>query len=136
MCIKFICLAVILTLVNAEIEEPDLLCSLPKDLGGKCLVLIKMFFYNTESQQCEQFVARGCGGNANRFRTREACEQRCGARAVRSEVCSLPPAAGPCKAYVPLFYHKNGQCLEFIYGGCMGNGNKFNTIDECQTTCF
>jgi hypothetical protein len=28
-----------------------------------------------------------------------------------------------------------GECLEFVYGGCQGNANDFQTADECATAC-
>lgn len=34
------------------------------------------------------------------------------------------------------FYNsQTGQCEEFNYGGCFGNENNFETIEECQETC-
>jgi hypothetical protein len=28
-----------------------------------------------------------------------------------------------------------GQCIMFIWGGCDGNENNFETLEECQMAC-
>lgn len=30
----------------------------------------------------------------------------------------------------------NGECTEFIYGGCDGNDNRFHTKEECEAFCL
>ncbi|UYV83287.1 WFIKKN2 [Cordylochernes scorpioides] len=35
-----------------------------------------------------------------------------------------------------LFYHKKGVCKSFIYGGCEGNKNNFETKEECEEACL
>lgn len=51
--------------------------------------------------------------------------------------CFLEPDAGMCYAYFTYWYynHQTGSCAEFIYGGCAGNGNKFETQEECMARC-
>ncbi len=51
--------------------------------------------------------------------------------------CSLPKAVGPCKGDFTRFHYNSAtkNCEAFIYGGCDGNGNKFRTKAECETTC-
>lgn len=44
---------------------------------GRCDEYIQNYFYNTETNQCELFIYTGCGGNANRFPTKERCEEDC-----------------------------------------------------------
>lgn len=53
------------------------------------------------------------------------------------DVCSLPPIQGPCKAAFHRFYFDEvtGTCKPFIYGGCQGNGNNFDTLADCEGTC-
>merc|ERR1712062_651925 len=51
-------------------------CSLPKD-SGICLALMPMFYFNTETSQCEGFTYGGCSGNANRFRSIADCQNAC-----------------------------------------------------------
>ncbi|KAG8181902.1 hypothetical protein JTE90_026060 [Oedothorax gibbosus] len=52
-------------------------------------------------------------------------------------LCELKAETGMCRGYFPR-YHFNkatGQCEKFIYGGCGGNGNNFETIEECHKSC-
>nr|XP_016852536.1 PREDICTED: protease inhibitor 4 isoform X2 [Anolis carolinensis] len=53
------------------------------------------------------------------------------------EFCHLPPDPGPCKAYMPRYFYnpKSNKCEEFIYGGCRGNKNNFETFKSCHYTC-
>ncbi|XP_037072380.1 papilin-like [Pollicipes pollicipes] len=51
-------------------------CQLQPD-AGKCRAYLLHYFFNTETQRCEQFGYGGCGGNANAFHTIEECRQRC-----------------------------------------------------------
>lgn len=53
------------------------------------------------------------------------------------DVCQLPQEIGPCKSQVhAYFYNGNtGACETFWYGGCLGNGNRFETEIECQSKC-
>lgn len=44
---------------------------------GNCYDNILSYYYNSERSACEQFYYTGCGGNANRFETREHCERQC-----------------------------------------------------------
>jgi hypothetical protein len=58
-------------------------------------------------------------------------------RCVRDKICLLNKVTGPCKAYMPRFWYNviTNTCEKFIYGGCDGNENRFNTIAECQKKC-
>ena len=52
--------------------------------------------------------------------------------------CYLDYEAGPCYAYIPRFYYNSDSdsCEYFIYGGCLGNDNNFDTLEECESTCL
>ncbi|XP_019719267.1 collagen alpha-6(VI) chain isoform X3 [Hippocampus comes] len=51
-------------------------CLLGED-AGDCRDYAMMWFYDSEQRQCKRFWYGGCGGNANRFSTMEACQDAC-----------------------------------------------------------
>ncbi|KAK2574595.1 Kunitz-type serine protease inhibitor bitisilin-2 [Acropora cervicornis] len=61
----------------------------------------------------------------------------CGFAEMRPDFCNLEADSGRCMAYFPRFYfnQSDSKCEQFIYGGCEGNGNNFETIEDCQSTC-
>nr|XP_037274678.1 papilin-like isoform X1 [Rhipicephalus microplus] len=52
--------------------------------------------------------------------------------------CKPTHDRGPCKAYIPRWWFnvKTGQCEQFIYGGCQGNKNNYETKRICETNCL
>uniref|UniRef100_A0A803SUY9 BPTI/Kunitz inhibitor domain-containing protein n=1 Tax=Anolis carolinensis TaxID=28377 RepID=A0A803SUY9_ANOCA len=52
-------------------------CSLPLDRGTGN-ENIKAYFYCKKSNRCVWFTYRGSGGNANRFKSQQACMKKCG----------------------------------------------------------
>ncbi|KAK4303757.1 hypothetical protein Pmani_024255 [Petrolisthes manimaculis] len=119
-------------------------CLLPKD-PGPCKASQPRYYYNHYSEQCEHFIYGGCLGNDNNFQTMQECLVTCGfiltgsptPPTVDPSQCLLPKDAGPCQNFQPRYYYNShtGHCEYFVYGGCLGNGNNFNTIQECLTTC-
>lgn len=49
-------------------------------------------------------------------------------------VCKLNKDPGPCEAAIPRFYYisKTKRCEMFPYGGCEGNGNRFQSLYGCR----
>uniref|UniRef100_A0A8D2L084 BPTI/Kunitz inhibitor domain-containing protein n=1 Tax=Varanus komodoensis TaxID=61221 RepID=A0A8D2L084_VARKO len=123
-------------------------CLLPPE-PGRCEAYIPRYYYQPATKRCLTFTYGGCGGNANNFKTREECEQRCAQprvpahpppptlALVRSERCQGPPVKGPCRARLRRFYYSPAEkaCLPFFYGGCEGNSNNFRTRRECERAC-
>ena len=58
-------------------------------------------------------------------------------QAVFPAVCLLNKDPGPCQAFFKNWYFDaaSEECVEFVYGGCGGNNNRFATKDECKNTC-
>ena len=52
-------------------------------------------------------------------------------------ICSLPKMVGVCKASFTNYYFnmETKKCEEFVYGGCGGNANRFETMEECAQVC-
>jgi hypothetical protein len=61
---------------------------------------------------------------------------------VFGDDCSLPVNSGICpgsevgKEDLRYYYSSaNMKCTEFPYSGCEGNGNNFQTLEECKRKC-
>ena len=56
---------------------------------------------------------------------------------VYSKICLEKPEGGVCLAYFErYFYNATSELCEiFIYGGCGGNQNNFETLRECYDNC-
>ncbi len=112
--------------------QPSNPCDLPI-VSGPCDAFIPRFAFNRHTGQCERFIYGGCGGNSNNFPSLDACETQCPTR----NRCALPIEVGPCLAVIPrfAFNEETGQCEPFNYGGCGGNANNFDTLQECRSAC-
>lgn len=58
----------------------------------------------------------------------------------REQTCLEEPDYGFiewCRGYFPMYYYdpKTQTCKEFIYGGCGGNNNRYDTEEECLEYC-
>jgi len=52
-------------------------------------------------------------------------------------LCLFPLEIGPCEAIFNRFYFniQTKKCESFIYGGCQGNPNNFESLSECSKVC-
>uniref|UniRef100_A0A0K8TK00 BPTI/Kunitz inhibitor domain-containing protein n=1 Tax=Lygus hesperus TaxID=30085 RepID=A0A0K8TK00_LYGHE len=234
---EFAAISAILIALPLATTAVNEICRLPVPNDYiECNAYFPSYRFNASSKQCDRFVYGGCGGNANRFRTKGECERTCAearrlnsvcpadstwnaqtescvcspelcpkescapdenmevgveatgwpgdccaryicrsksakkynpywkdtvaailkkSRATRKnqfdveeagahqvdrflpEICLLPQAPGLCKAAFRRYYFdaSSQQCVLFTYGGCMGNGNNFQTKEECEQTC-
>ena len=55
----------------------------------------------------------------------------------RPDICALPLETGPCRAYIRRWGYdrRAGRCVQFIYGGCRGNQNRFISREACENFC-
>lgn len=53
------------------------------------------------------------------------------------DICSQSKMAGPCRGLFRRWYYNpvTRRCSRFVYGGCEGNGNNFNSSHLCQQIC-
>uniref|UniRef100_A0A8C7YXA7 BPTI/Kunitz inhibitor domain-containing protein n=1 Tax=Oryzias sinensis TaxID=183150 RepID=A0A8C7YXA7_9TELE len=111
------------------------------------------WYYNEETGSCQMFLYGGCKGNENNFLSEETCKAACTAVTAlpsskkeseedeghrdAKDHCNLKPDPGPCRAAFPKFYYDRDSfsCKPFIYGGCRGNANQFDTPEACMASC-
>ncbi|CAM9518722.1 unnamed protein product [Rangifer tarandus platyrhynchus] len=148
-------LTLILKQADKEASKPAF-CMEPQ-LKGDCKATITRYFYNAETGLCEQFRYSGCGGNRNNFLTKEECVKTCSPVLMKlgesveglgggdqwwadsqPAFCLEPKLAGSCKNKTARYFYsaKTGCCKPFVYSGCEGNKNNFNTIEDCLKSCF
>uniref|UniRef100_A0A4W5Q493 Tissue factor pathway inhibitor-like n=2 Tax=Hucho hucho TaxID=62062 RepID=A0A4W5Q493_9TELE len=122
-------------------------CSSKMDQGkpveGKEDNTTLQYFYDEGAGICFPFIYKGLEGNENRFNTDRKCMEACSDRfdevyPAADAVCALPLDHGSCFAMLLMYYYnaKEGTCRIFHYGGCQGNGNRFETREHCQQTCI
>uniref|UniRef100_A0A4W3H1K1 Amyloid beta (A4) precursor-like protein 2 n=2 Tax=Callorhinchus milii TaxID=7868 RepID=A0A4W3H1K1_CALMI len=56
---------------------------------------------------------------------------------LHTAVCSQEAMTGPCRAMIPRWYFNANKkkCVRFIYGGCGGNRNNFDSEEYCMAVC-
>ncbi|XP_005099364.1 boophilin-H2-like [Aplysia californica] len=125
---------------------PTARCYLGMDRGSTlCGQPDVRYFYNRTAEQCQKFRYSGCVGNLNNFGTLEDCDNSC-TEPIRKSVgqttphpdCFLPKSKPVCKQTIERFYFntETGECESFIYGGCHGNGNNYNSLEKCRKVCM
>ncbi|XP_006881795.1 PREDICTED: eppin-like [Elephantulus edwardii] len=57
---------------------------------------------------------------------------------MEAYICSMPKDKGLCLAYLPRWWYNKtiAKCQAFIYGGCLGNNNNFQTESVCMASCY
>ncbi|XP_030644581.1 tissue factor pathway inhibitor 2 [Chanos chanos] len=115
---------------------PKEVCLLQLD-EGPCRGDVTRYYYNTVTQQCEEFSYGGCMGNANNFKSFEECRKTCWRIPKIPRICRFPAEVGPCRASFKVYFFNmtSMQCEPFIYGGCSGNENRFQSFQSCMEYC-
>ncbi|KAB0382852.1 hypothetical protein FD755_004769 [Muntiacus reevesi] len=69
----------------------------------------------------------------------KCCMFSCGKKCldVSKDVCTLPKVPGPCNAFFVRWWYDQQKeiCSSFIYGGCQGNNNNFQSEGVCRAIC-
>ncbi|XP_065332270.1 papilin isoform X3 [Cloeon dipterum] len=101
---------------------------------GDCSEQHEKWFFDVRRNDCLRFIYSGCGGNTNRFQTREECLGTC---AQDREFCKMPADKGGCTDSYQRFYfdYYSGECKPFTYTGCGGNRNHFEDVGTCFYYC-
>ncbi|XP_062395792.1 collagen alpha-6(VI) chain-like [Sardina pilchardus] len=128
--------------------DSDAQCELSLDAGRFCGKYEQRWYYNSEIGACSPFWYGGCDGNSNRFNTESECFDTCSEynvdvhqqkedSTVVQDVCNLRQDEGSCRQYILKWYYDTVQneCLQFWYGGCDGNGNRFEIKTDCEARC-
>ena len=123
-------------------EIPGQQCNVPKvEDSFSCSQgqTIKWWFDMKESGGCSRkwVCSETLQYSPNTFDTELECESTC-VNPQGSGKCYLPKMTGSCQGEEKKFYFDKDaeQCKEFQYGGCLGNMNRFETMQECQESCL
>ncbi|ESO90599.1 hypothetical protein LOTGIDRAFT_123062, partial [Lottia gigantea] len=54
------------------------------------------------------------------------------------EECGLSMVTGKCRGFFKRYYFNmaSRECEPFIFGGCGGNENNFQTLAQCLKRCY
>ncbi|XP_049527493.1 actinia tenebrosa protease inhibitors-like [Dermacentor silvarum] len=135
---------ILLAFLGAALAQRNAICRLPVD-DGICKALIPRFYFNAETGKCTSFFYGGCEGNENNFETIEECEKTCAEPKRPSDFegadfktgCQPAADSGSCNQQLERWYYNvvSGECETFVYGGCGGNENNYESVWECEIAC-
>uniref|UniRef100_A0A8B9XV47 Epididymal peptidase inhibitor n=1 Tax=Bos mutus grunniens TaxID=30521 RepID=A0A8B9XV47_BOSMU len=87
---------------------------------------------------CEFKERDECSKNKKCPKHEKCCFFSCGRKCLnlQQDICSMPKEAGCMALFHRWWYDKtNNSCSSFIYGGCRGNNNNFQSQAVCQSAC-
>lgn len=112
-------------------------CLLPKS-SGQCRTIKQHFYYDTHEKKCKPFHYGRCDQKGNNFETEQLCKASCAPTTEYEAYCLSKTDSGPCLEEIHMwtFNAKSGVCETFVYGGCDGNNNKYQSIGDCNSKCL
>ncbi|XP_072145613.1 papilin-like [Dermacentor andersoni] len=104
-------------------------CGLPEE-SGPCHNYTVYWFFNVTDGRCNRFWYGGCEGNGNRFNSEEECKNTC-VKPEGADACLLTMVIGTCDGQYQHWHFDatTRSCESFMYGGCLGNNNRFASED-------
>lgn len=100
------------------------------------------WFYNQNEDKCQPFTYNGAGGNSNRFSNETYCLKTCSENYSNlfpegDAACQLPKERGDCRAMILRWHYdaSTRDCDTFLFSGCHGNGNQFESKKSCRSLC-
>ncbi|CAF0753758.1 unnamed protein product [Didymodactylos carnosus] len=129
-------------------KEKDI-CTIEKD-PGPCDQYRIMWYYDQQEKKCKNFYYGSCGGSSNRFSTEQECQLRCVLKLNESSVnsvcvqpldqgytCNISSTSTTTASPVSKYYFEPLQqkCISFLFHGCGGNENRFDSEQECKENC-
>lgn len=98
--------------------------------------------YDQSQDNCRMIFQKKPTNGINVFKTEKECLSNCSQEysslyPAEGAVCNLPVDNGPCLALIFMWYYDKERkvCDSFFYGGCQGNGNRFEDRNECINLC-
>eukprot|EP00892_Ulva_mutabilis_P012420 jgi/Ulvmu1/9550/UM053_0039.1 len=119
-------------------ENRPSVCGLPR-MPGVCVSEPLPWYFDDFLHICRHYRHGGCNHNDNHFKSREDCEATCDGPGAK--VCGVPIAHGIACAggSAPGTYYAFsadlGKCVTFLFKGCGGNSNRFDTMRGCVYVC-
>ncbi|KAM4705787.1 tissue factor pathway inhibitor 2 [Rhinophrynus dorsalis] len=128
--------SLLVQIYGSSVQDNTAICLLPMD-EGPCRGLIPRYYYDRFTQTCQEFMFGGCDGNANNFLSLEDCEKSCWKLKKVPKNCRMDADEGPCRGYLKRYFYnmKTMKCEQFVYGGCYGNENNFQSEASCLDSC-
>ncbi|CAD6186620.1 unnamed protein product [Caenorhabditis auriculariae] len=111
--------------------------------SGSGLLNLTRFYFNPVEGDCFPFDYRGAQGNENNFLTKKMCQETCKPSSSNkylefaASFCLMRADPGPCGRKIKRYSYdrRTGTCKKFIFGGCQGNLNNFESLEKCTEIC-